>query len=90
MKYPQEIARTAIIPEKKNEIKKQITEVDRKIQLEKNTSLANNKKEEKVQIVYKVKNLWNTFTPLQKKTIIRKLISKIELRDECVDIHFSI
>ena len=73
-----------------SEIKKQITEVDRKIQLEKNTSLANNKKEEKVQIVYKVKNLWNTFTPLQKKTIIRKLISKIELRDECVDIHFSI
>ena len=73
-----------------SEIKKQITEVDHKIQLEKNTSLANNKKEEKVQIVYKVKNLWNTFTPLQKKTIIRKLISKIELRDECVDIHFSI
>ena len=73
-----------------NDLKKQISDINNKIEMERNDIIINEKRKEKTEIFSTLQNLWDVITPLQKKTIVRKLINKIEITDNHVHIDFSI
>ena len=73
-----------------NDIKDQLLKVEMKIQNEKNTLISRNRKKEKMRLIDTIKNMWGSCTPQQKKTIVRKLINRIELTDEHIHIDFSV
>lgn len=73
-----------------NELKKQIENVNRQIELDTKNNLIYARRKERTQIISTVKELWDTIDIKQKKTIIRKLVNKIEINDNKVHIDFSI
>ena len=73
-----------------SDLKKQITNLNKNIELETKNNIVFNRRKERVEILSTVKDLWNDLDSTQRKTIVRKLINKITITDSHVHIDFSI
>ena len=73
-----------------SDLKKQITNLNKNIELETKNNIVFNRRKERVEILSTVKDLWNSLDSTQRKTIVRKLINKITITDSHVHIDFSI
>ena len=73
-----------------NDLKKQITNLNKNIELETKNNIVFNRRRERIEILSTVKDLWNSLDSMQRKTIVRKLINKITITDSHVHIDFSI
>lgn len=73
-----------------NELKKKEKEISKQIELETQNSIIQSKRQERTDVVLTVRELWDHITPLQRKTIVRKLVNKIEICDDTAYVDFSI
>lgn len=73
-----------------NDIKKQIDNINKKIELDTQNSIIMKRRKERTEILSTVSELWDNIDVSQKKIIIRKLVNKIEITDNNVHIDFSI
>lgn len=73
-----------------NDLKKQLDIIKNKIKLDTENSIIMARRAERTQILTTISELWNFITVNQKKTIIRKLIKKIIINGNNVDISFSV
>ena len=73
-----------------SDIKKQIDNVNKQIALDTQNSIYDARRKERTQIIETVKELWDNLTMSQKKTIVRKLIKKVQICDNNVNIIFDL
>lgn len=79
-----------ILKETIDELKKQIENINNRIELDTKNEMIKRRRKERTEILSTVSNLWDNLDSLQKKTIIRKLVNKVEITDNHVNIDFSI
>ncbi|MDE7018313.1 MAG: recombinase family protein [Lachnospiraceae bacterium] len=72
------------------DLKKQMKSVNKQIELDTQNDIVFARRRERTQILSTVGELWDTMDSSQKKTVIRKLVNKIEICDNHVHIDFSI
>ena len=80
----------AILMETINDLKKQLVDINNKIKIEKNELIVEERRKEKTKIFSTLRSMWEVMTPIQQKTIVRKLINKIVITDEHINIDFSV
>lgn len=73
-----------------NEIKKQLNNINKQIELDTQNSIILSRRKERTEILSTVNELWNNLDIKQKKNIMRKLINKIEINDNNIHVDFSI
>ena len=73
-----------------NEIKKQLNNINKQIELDTQNSIILSRRKERTEILNTVNELWNNLDIKQKKNIMRKLINKIEINDNNIHVDFSI
>ena len=79
-----------ILLETINDLKKKLNIINKKIELENNNITTMSKRKERVEALNSINNIWDNITQKQKKTIIKKLVNKITITDNHIDIDFSI
>ena len=79
-----------ILLETINEIKKQLNNINKQIELDTQNSIILSRRKERTEILSTVNELWNNLDIKQKKNIMRKLINKIEINDNNIHVDFSI
>lgn len=79
-----------ILKETIDELKKQKENINNRIELDTKNEMIKRRRKERTEILSTVSNLWDNLDSLQKKTIIRKLVNKVEITDNHVNIDFSI
>ena len=79
-----------ILMETINDLKKQLVDINNKIEIEKNELITEERRKEKTKIFSTLRSMWKVMTPIQQKTIVRKLINKIVITDEHINIDFSV
>ncbi len=72
------------------ELQSQLKNINKQIELETNTSIVVRRRQEKAEILSNIEELWNVIDVKQKKSILRKLINKIEITDNNVHVDFVI
>lgn len=72
------------------DLKKKLNIINKKIELETNNSTIISRRKERTEILSNVSELWYNMNTIQKKTIIRKLVNKIEINETHINIDFSI
>lgn len=73
-----------------NDLKKKLNIINKKIELETNNSTIFLRRKERTEILSSVSKLWDDMNAMQKKTIIRKLINRIEINGNHINIDFSV
>lgn len=73
-----------------SDIKRQLENVTKQIELDTQTNLLAARRKERVEIISTIKDLWNVIDEKQKKAIVRKLVNKITITDNKVHINFTI
>lgn len=73
-----------------SDLKKKLNIINKKIELETNNSTIISRRKERTEILSNVSELWYNMNTIQKKTIIRKLVNKIEINGTHINIDFSI
>lgn len=73
-----------------NDLKKQIMLINKQIELNTQNSIITTRRKERVEILSTISELWSSMSAPQKKSIIRKLVNRIEINDNNVHIDFSI
>lgn len=73
-----------------SDIKRQLENVTKQIELDTQNNLLVARRKERIQIISSIKDLWNVIDTKQKKTIVRKLVNKITINDNKVHIDFTI
>ena len=73
-----------------NDLKKQIMLINKQIELDTQNSIITTRRKERAEILLTIKELWSSISAPQKKSIIRKLVNRIEINDNNVHIDFSI
>ena len=73
-----------------NEVKKQLNNINKQIELDTQNSIILSRRKERTEILNTVNELWNNLDIKQKKNIMRKLINKIEINDNNIHVDFSI
>ncbi|MDY3929064.1 MAG: recombinase family protein [Clostridia bacterium] len=79
-----------VLMETINDLKKQLVDINNKIEIEKNELITEERRKEKTKIFSTLRSMWKVMTPIQQKTIVRKLINKIVITDEHINIDFSV
>lgn len=79
-----------VLMETINDLKKQLVDINNKIEIEKNELIVEERRKEKTKIFSTLRSMWEVMTPIQQKTIVRKLINKIVITDEHINIDFSV
>lgn len=73
-----------------NELKVQLNQINRQIELDTQNSIILSRRKERTQILSTVSELWDVMDIKEKKNIIRKLVNKIEITDNNINIDFSL
>lgn len=73
-----------------NDLKKKLNIINKKIELETKNSTIILRRKERTEILSSVSELWYDMNAMQKKTIIRKLVNKIEINGSHINIDFSV
>lgn len=79
-----------ILLETIEELKQQLATVIKKIELDTNKAIIANRRRERTITLSTVNDLWENISPLERKTIVRKLVSRIEVTDNNVSVNFDI
>lgn len=72
------------------ELQKQLKNVNRQIDIETKNSIIFSRRKEKTEILSSINEVWNDLDIKQKKNILRKLVNKITITNNNVNIDFSI
>ena len=72
------------------ELQKQLKNVNRQIEIETKNSIIFSRRKEKTEILSSINEVWNDLDIKQKKNILRKLVNKITITNNNVNIDFSI
>lgn len=73
-----------------NDLKKQSSIIEKKIEINEKDEIAKKRRNEKIQTLATVNDLWEYMDAKQKKNIIRKLVNRVEINDNNVHIDFSL
>ena len=73
-----------------NDLKKQIMLINKQIDLDTQNSIVTTRRKERTEILSTINELWGSMSAPQKKSIIRKLVNRIEINDNNVHVDFSI
>lgn len=73
-----------------NDLKKKLNIINKKIEIETNNSTIISRRKERTEILSNVSELWYNMSITQKKTIIRKLVNRIEINGSHINIDFSV
>lgn len=72
------------------ELQKQLKNVNKQIDIETKNSIIFSRRKEKTEILSSINEVWNDLDEKQKKNILRKLVNKITITNNNVNIDFSI
>lgn len=72
------------------ELQKQLKNVNKQIDIETKNSIIFSRRKEKTEILSSINERWNDLDVKQKKNIVRKLVNKITITNNNVDIDFSL
>ncbi len=73
-----------------SELKRKLKDINKKIEIETQNSMIIKKRQERTEIIYTIKELWDTLSVEQKKVILRKIIKKIVITGTHVHVDFTI
>ncbi|MDE7445146.1 MAG: recombinase family protein [Lachnospiraceae bacterium] len=73
-----------------NDLKKQIMLINKQIELDTQNSIVTTRRKERTEILSTINELWGSMSAPQKKSIIRKLVNRIDINDNNVHVDFSI
>lgn len=73
-----------------DDLKKQIKSINKQIELDTHNSMIYSRRRERTQILSTISELWYSLDIKQKKNIIRKLVNRVDIKDNNIHIDFSI